>query len=132
MARLKDHHNINKFLEMEFIYRDNRPDQGCRFKIITNENGSNIVSDIGWTNVTLDKFIEMLLKFPMDFYDGYFSHYDESFEWKWIHELDTNVFLITIFVSGRAISYNASIDSIKDFGSQILKDISNTPKFDSK
>ncbi|OKP72580.1 hypothetical protein A3842_22530 [Paenibacillus sp. P3E] len=60
MAKLQDHYDTNKFLNMEFIYRDNRPDQGCSFKITSFEHGSVIASDIGWTNATLNKFIEII------------------------------------------------------------------------
>jgi hypothetical protein len=113
MAILKDHYN-NKFLKLELIFRDNRPNQGCIFLIISNDTGSNVTSEFGWTNTTLDKLVEMLKKFPMHFYDDYFSHYDESFEWKWIH-------------GGRLLTFKASIENIREFSTQILNDIENAP-----
>ncbi|MEK4851775.1 hypothetical protein NST04_18150 [Paenibacillus sp. FSL H7-0756] len=131
MAKLKDYYNSNKYLNMKFVYYDNRPDQGCRFIVSNTEDGNSMTSEVGWTNFTLNKFIEMLNNFPMDSYDGYFSHYDESFEWKWIQQPDKEVFLLTVFSSAKEFSYYSSIKDIKKFGEAVLKDINLAQKFDS-
>ncbi|OKP82536.1 hypothetical protein [Paenibacillus sp. P32E] len=131
MAKLQDHYDTNKFLNMEFICRDNRPDQGCSFKITNFEHGSVIASDIGWTNATLNKFIEMLTNFPMPSYEGYFSHYDESFEWKWEQQSETELYQLSISVSGKVFSYYASIKDFQEFGTQVSQETENAPNFDS-
>lgn len=132
VAKLQDHYDNNKLLNMEFVYRDERPDQGCRFIVSNTKNKSIVVSEVGWTNFTLNKFIEMLKNFPIDLYNGYFSHYDESFEWKWIQQSDNEVFLITVFASGNEFSYYSSIKDIRAFGAAVLEEINIAPKFDSK
>ncbi|MNW70204.1 hypothetical protein D3C74_494290 [compost metagenome] len=58
MAKLQDHYDNNKSLNMEFVYLDKRPDQGCRFIVSNIEDRNIIVSEVGWTNYTLEKFIE--------------------------------------------------------------------------
>lgn len=125
MAILIDHYNENKFLRLDFIYRDNRPDQGCQLKSTSNDTGTDVISQFGWTNETLNRLVEMLTQFPMNFYDGYFSHYDETFEWKWYYETATNLYLIIIFNSGRLLTFKASDEKIREFGTQILNDMNN-------
>ncbi|MEK4330689.1 hypothetical protein MKZ24_31695 [Paenibacillus sp. FSL R7-0297] len=131
MAKLQDHYDNNKFLDLEFIYRDVRPDQGCRFIVSNTENRSIIDSQIGWTNFTLNKFIEMLINFPVISYNGYFSHYDESFEWKWTQQSDKEMYLITIYSSGKVFTYYSSIKDIQEFGTAVLKDIDTAQDLDS-
>lgn len=132
LATLQDHYENDKSLNMEFVYRDERPDQGCRFIVTNTENRSIVVSDVGWTNFTLSKFVEMLNHFPMDVYNGYFSHYDESFEWTWTRQSDPALFLITVFTAGSEFSYTSSIQEIKTFGAAIIEEIKRAPQFESK
>ncbi|MFD2876788.1 hypothetical protein ACFTAO_13685 [Paenibacillus rhizoplanae] len=72
LATLQDYYENDKSLNMEFVYRDEKLDQGCKFIVANTENRSIVVSDVGWTNFTLNKFVEMLNHFPMDIYNGYF------------------------------------------------------------
>ncbi|ETT30237.1 hypothetical protein C162_33548 [Paenibacillus sp. FSL R7-269] len=133
MAKLQDYYKNDKSLNIEFVYRDKRPDQGCKFIVTITENRSIVVSEVGWTNFTLNKFVEMLNNFPMDIYNGYFSHYDESFEWKWIEQSDhQQLFLITVFTAGDGFSYTSSIQEIRALGAAILEEINYAPHFDSK
>ncbi|MFD1908071.1 hypothetical protein ACFSQ7_34930 [Paenibacillus rhizoplanae] len=105
LATLQDYYENDKSLNMEFVYRDEKLDQGCKFIVANTENRSIVVSDVGWTNFTLNKFVEMLNHFPMDIYNGYFfSHYDESFEWTWTRQSDPALFLITVFLL-RAVNF---------------------------
>ncbi|WP_405110490.1 hypothetical protein MHH28_00835 [Paenibacillus sp. FSL K6-1217] len=129
MAKLQDHYENDKSLKMEFVYRDERPDQGCKFIVTITENRSIVVSEVGWTNFTLNKFVEMLNHFPMDLYNGYFSHYDESFEWTWIEQSDQQLFLITVFTAGDEFSYTSSIQEIQAFGAAIVEEIKSASQF---
>ncbi|MNW30374.1 hypothetical protein D3C74_72590 [compost metagenome] len=132
MAILRDHFNNNKLLELQIISRDKRLDQGCQLLVTIDDTGSNTHVEFGWTNETLNKFIEMLDKFPMELYDGYFSHYDESFEWKWYYEQATDLYLVIIFLSGWIPTLKVSAEELRRFGAQVVSDIDHAPDINYK
>ncbi|USB33636.1 hypothetical protein [Paenibacillus sp. YPG26] len=71
----------------------------------------------------------MLEKFPLEIYSGYFSHYDESFEWKWFHEQETGLYLIVIFLSGWIPTLKVSKEDLINFGAHILKEFESAPEY---
>lgn len=123
MAILRDVNNGTTYIKFNVAKKDPRPDQGCTIHTVFSENGVEFNTQFGWTNYTLHKFIEALTQFPQEIYDGYFSHYDSTFEFKWFLENKTRMYLLVLFISGRVFSLKVNIDDIQQFGTLINSEI---------
>lgn len=129
MAILKDIAQDGITLQFIVTNKDPRPDQGCAIHTLFSEYGVIYEAQFGWTNYTLNKFIEALTQFPLKAYEGYFSHSDETLEIKWFLENKTGLYLLVLFISGRVLSMKVSAEDIHSFGLSIVSEI-NSPKAD--
>ncbi|MCY9516759.1 hypothetical protein [Paenibacillus apiarius] len=128
MAVLKDFNDRDLCLHVEFLHRDRRSDQGCSIRTTSLRGETTLfVTEFWWTNETLNRFVESLINFPMEIYDGYFSHYDETFEMKWYIEPKTNLYLLIFFNSGILNTLKVPQEEIIAFGEDILKEMDKAP-----
>lgn len=84
MTILKD--RINPHTYVEFTVIDHRLDEmeGSQLAF-TYVQQDQLIYEVkfGWSNRVVHSFIEMLKRFPIEQYEGYFSHFEKHLELKW-------------------------------------------------
>lgn len=120
IVSLKDDTDIGKYLELSFVYHDRDEDEGsqliARFYI---DNRLEIELKFRWTNLVLKLFIDMLKQFPIERYDGVFSHFEKHFEMYWENQASTDLYHLTFDLLTRddeQFEINVRKERIQDFG----------------
>jgi len=117
---LNDSINPESFIEISILTHDPDPDEGSRFmaKFYINNQLSQEL-EFGWTNRTLKSFINLLRNFPVEEYNGYFSHFEKHLELQWKLESDKDLYFLTFDLlvnEDDTFSLKATQDTIKAFG----------------
>ncbi|MCM3747702.1 hypothetical protein M3223_10075 [Paenibacillus pasadenensis] len=130
MALLKDHFNPEHQLQVVFTSRHPESDRGCTFSVtVSSDNGiTGNTTKFGWTNHILNQFITMLEQFPMERYDGYFSHYDDPFEWLWYLNKETKVYSVLILIHSCKVVFKATAEQLHRFGAEVKEEMKHAPK----
>lgn len=129
MPILRDKNFPNNYIEFTVVKHNPSPGEGgyYNYRYVIN---SEVIKEakFGWTNMVLNSFIPMLKEFPKEKWKGYFSHFEENMEIKWIHEYKTDLYLLIFMDLGQLYTLKASKEDIRKFGIQFekeLKSISN-------
>ncbi|MFB5268258.1 hypothetical protein ACE41H_15950 [Paenibacillus enshidis] len=126
MAVLRDCENQNRYIEYEFISHIPGDYEGSQL-LLKYFTDSSLIREqkIGWTNLTINNFIEMLKTFPNEEYDGYFSHFEKHLEIKWMHEEQTDLYLVILMDIGTLFTLKVSKEDVNIFGAQFEDELNN-------
>ncbi|MFM9276743.1 hypothetical protein [Paenibacillus jiagnxiensis] len=128
MAQLRDYENPDTYFEFSFLSHTPRDDEGSRL-ILKYFKNSNLVREVkfGWTNLIVRNFIEMTKTFPDNKYDGYFSHFEENLEIKWMHEYSTDLYLLILMDLGTLFTLKIKKEDMLMFGEQFENELKEAP-----
>ncbi|QJC53924.1 hypothetical protein HGI30_21945 [Paenibacillus albicereus] len=124
MSVLVDALNSSKKLEINCRSPYRSPNQSCYLDLsYSMDDGASWTStSILWTVHTWTSFLEMLEKFPFEKYDGYFSHYEETFEWHWVQEEASDRYSIFIFLKGMNSTFKAAPQQLHELAAGLKRD----------
>ncbi|MGG0754942.1 hypothetical protein [Brevibacillus laterosporus] len=90
---LKDTMHDGNFIEFSILYHMKEEDEGSRLVLRTyTDNRLEKELEFGWTNLVLNLFIKALKQFPLEEYDGYFSHFEKHLEFSWEYDPSSEKF----------------------------------------
>ncbi|QZN77697.1 hypothetical protein [Paenibacillus sp. DR312] len=124
MPILKDQNYPGNFIELSIVKHNPLPGEGSYFNYKYYIN-SELIREVkfGWTNMVLNSFLPMLKEFPEEKWKGYFSHFEENMEMKWMHEYKTDLYLIIFMDLGQLFTLKASKEAIREFGNQFEEEL---------
>lgn len=129
-----DNTNSGKSVELSFLYHTKDDDEGS--KLIAKYYLDGHVEkefEFGWTNRVLQSFIELLKQFPIEKYDGHFSHYEKHLELLWEKEPSSDTYLLTFDLlteSNSQFAVTVSKKCIHDFGLALEVEMQNAPSLE--
>ncbi|WP_458120290.1 hypothetical protein [Paenibacillus sp. Z6-24] len=128
MAILRGAENSDAYIEYTVI--DHRIDElegsSLEFKFIKNDRVS-YHSKFGWTNYTLRLFIEMLQHFPIEKYEGYFSHFEKHLEVTWQLSDLPSCYTLQFKDVDNVVTLITTSKDIISFGIELEKEWKNSP-----
>lgn len=129
MAVLYDCEDKSTYVEISFIYQIPGEWEGCNFYLRYFKHSTLIREvTVGWTNKVVKLLLNLLSKFPIPEYEGYFSHYEKHLELKWIYESATDQYLLIFLDLGTVFPLKVTKDNLKQFGLDIENEFEAAPK----
>ncbi|WP_289140461.1 hypothetical protein [uncultured Brevibacillus sp.] len=125
---------MGKSVELSFLYHTKDDDEGS--KLIAKYYLDGQVAkelEFGWTNRVLKSFIELLKQFPIEIYEGHFSHYEKHLELLWEREPSSDTYLLTFDLLTESDSqFSVTVDEkcIHDFGLALEVEMHNAPSIE--
>ncbi len=124
MPILRDKHSPETYIDFSVIKHDPRAGEGGYYTYQYVHNAKLIAEvQFGWTNMVMESFIPMLKEFPQPKWNGYFSHFEENMEVKWLYEYKTDQYLLILMDSGYLFTLKTSKEAIQVFGQQLEQEL---------
>lgn len=128
MAVLKDSKDQYNFIEITAISHHTDITEGSYFvfKYVSREK---IMYELnfGWTNQIVQAFIEMLKQFPLEKYNGHFSHYEQHLEIKWDYIVEGNYYNVHFLESDSPIIIQTTKEDLILLGLSFEKEWKESP-----
>ena len=128
MVILKDIHDSGTYIEynVKNHYIDEMEGSQLFFRYI-HQDKTVYELNFGWTNLTVHSFISMLKEFPLEEYDGYFSHFEKYLEVKWDYIAKEDYYNIHFTESDMLIIIKAKKNDLILFGESFEKEWIESP-----
>lgn len=129
MAKLFECDDMNNFIEISFLYSIPGEYEGSAFNLKYYKNNKLVREQrVGWTNLTLQSFLEQLSIFPNVADTDSFGHFEKHFEFQWIKEYNTNNYMLILNDAGNLHAIKVSSEALNQFGDQLRIELENAPQ----
>ncbi|GFZ85195.1 hypothetical protein GCM10008018_34030 [Paenibacillus marchantiophytorum] len=119
-------------IHFEFLYHIPGEYEGSRIRVTFYRN--KLVErtiDMGWTNIVLFRFINLMKNFPLEKPNGNYHHFEKHLEFHWIYEYSTDLYLLVLEDQGILFPLKTSKSELVKFGHALEKAVKLAPSLDS-